>query len=377
MTLSEEKNSIRAYISEKSLTPSVFTCWAPERMAFGPYRQKSGRQSKLLSPGDIERAFYAGSYADSDMFLLKAMHCFTYAPPECLLSLVRYWYRKEVREASREERPQRAIPSFEKYTDMHGRLSELARTGLIARYAFYPLAPRPGREGCPETIYKATGHSVGFYKKKLLENDMPYDPRDGYCNAEDAFSACLTAYACAAFLGSPFLKAVSFKRDYEIEKVRHKVRAEMVFHPEGASGEDSDETVVFLEGMTFRTNENLVTLKRRREYNEGRITELSEVIGDAVTKRKAFLILCLEDAAGLSEAAKIIRDRAPLLIGRTLLTTERVLYDADVFSDPANAAKCFLSLEENGVEGATGLYFLTPKEAGGSLSFRTSGKKFS
>lgn len=363
MTLQEEQNSIKAFVVENSRVPSVFTCWQPERMCFEAYRSPNARTVKLLNPGDIERCYYTGRFADSDMFVLKAMHCFTYAPVECLLALVRYWKRRDVAESGEEQRTALAIPSFEKYSEMYNRLCYLMENGLVCRYAFYPLAPRQGREGNTESIFKSSGHATGFYKKKLLEKDMPYDPRDGYCNAEDAFAYSLGAYAVSAFLANPYVHEVAFKKEYEIERTRYKVKAEIHFNPEGRKGEPEDDTLVLFEGMTYQTNENLVTLERRKEYNCERILELAGVVQNSLVKNETMLVICAEDAYGIAEIGEFIREEAPVLVGRTLLTTERILYTAKVFEDPSNVKKCFLSLEEDSVKGATGYYFLEP-EAG-------------
>ena len=374
-TTKEAKTRVRENVMSKLSTPSIYVCWDPASMNFHAHRTESG-VTRILGPSDIERFFYQGLYVDSDMFLIRAMHCLTFASCESLWALVRFWYHEEVARASEEKRGRLAVPCFEYYYDCYGRIRALAKYGLVCWYEFTPEYAASGRERKAESVYKASGHAIGFYKKKLLERDMPSDPLDAYCNPEDIFMHALNAQTLTAFLGAGYVRNVKFKQTVNIGNRRHKIRAYINFNEKGLNGDKKDDTTVIFEGMTFRTNENLVKKSTRYEANRERIREVSAVLDEFNKQKPTFLVVSCEDAAGVQSAFQLIKETAPDILTKCFFTSGNVIAESEVHRNPAALKNCFLGVEKNGngyyIDGAAGYYFLESTNDGISLNFHNA-----
>lgn len=357
-TLADQKMEVANHILHLIKTPSVFTAWDPEQMQFS-----ADRKTHLLPAPELERYKNAGRYQPADMWVLKALHCLTYAPTECVWALLRYWYKKEMQASAEERRTRLCVPNFQYYSDIWTHLTNLAANGVVARFNFFPMVPKPTREGKPETVFKVGGHAVALYKKILNERGMPYNPIEAYYNPEDVFACCLNAYAITPFLSSKCLRDVKFKESEVIDGRDHKMSCLMTFFTNDEGGHEHTTDLIF-EGITFKTNENVVSKNSRHLSNAERIEELAHIYESHSKKAPTYLVLCLEDALGIQSASVLIKQCAPEILDKCFFTTGNVLFASNALYHPENLRKCFITYERDAasndvkLNGAAGYYFL-------------------
>lgn len=360
LTLKEKKEKVANYVWSNIARASVYACWDSEKMKYGVFR---GRKTPLSADG-IEARYDNGEIRPTDTYILKALHCFSYAPTECITRLVEYWAEEDKQDAIVNERARRIYPDCKTKQDYFHRLEKLSLYGVVTRYDFYPEYPKVGREpGKTECLFKVNAYGIQLYKKILQDGDVSYDPRDGYSTPQDSFACCLLAVVVAPFLKSKYLKKVSFKNTVMLEKRRHKDRAEMVFNLKGKAGDAADDTEVIFEGISFRTDERFVTLEQRYDYNTERIKELYSIFMDKLEKHSTYVIFCCEDAKGIMQLVDILAANASFMLEKCLITTGNVLTTAEAIDKPEMLSSCFITLEKNekeafNVAGAVGYYFL-------------------
>ena len=140
-TTAAAEMEVARYVSEKLLIPSVYMMGDPEKIRY----HRDGASS-LLTQDELEKRYDAGDFTISDMFILKALFSYSFAPTDAVMELVNFWSRREMLEASKEGRVKRAIPYIEHYNDTWKSLCGLVRARLCEKFAFYPAFPKPGRE---------------------------------------------------------------------------------------------------------------------------------------------------------------------------------------------------------------------------------------
>lgn len=359
-TIKEQREEIAGYISTLIKQPSVFTAWDPERMKYGVFRKRPG----LLRADALETRYDDGDIQLSDMHILRALHCLTYAPPEAVARLVKFWTEEDKYEAFKNNRQRLLYPAIFRYRDYYHRLDALSKYGVVKRFDFYPQYPKPNREWDEtECIFKVTSYGVQMYKQILHDKEIAYDPREGYSCVHDAFESALSSVTLAPFLRSTYLKKAVFKQTEQIENRRCRYRTLLVFNRNGRSGDDAEDTEVFIEGVAFRTDENAVTLDRRYEYYEEKVKELFKVFMEHQKNHPVFMVFCCEDPAGMRQIINIVEEHASHMLDKCLFTTGRVIQDSAAVDKPSMLRKCFMNFDsdENGklsYGGAAGFYFL-------------------
>jgi len=355
------RNEVYSYVVSNMSSPSIYTVYDPEKLEF-----ESDDRTYLASEADIDILFFNKTYIPSDMFILRAMSCLGVCAPEHIAAFTAYLRKDDILRASREHRPTLVIPEIKSMAQMWDKLKFFCETGVVERYNFKPKMVREGREGKVESIFQVSSHGVRLARKILNRNDFPFSPFDNIFSPQDAFASCLCAEALCPFLYSDNLRKVKFKYAEKIGKVTHRSSVLMTFNREGNDVETpkSEDTDVFIEGITFQTNQHVVTLKTREELVKKRVEECASILQNhRQLKKDTWYIFCCEDGEGALKLADMLKEVAPSQLDRCLVTSGNVLTSARALVNPKALRNCFLTWEitDDGkyqIGGAVNPYFL-------------------
>lgn len=324
---------------------------------------------RMMSSDIVEAHYFNNDIIATDTFILKAIHAFTFAPTECIARLVAFWEEEDAFYAVKSGRIRLNFPTIKLYRDYFHRLRSLAKSGVAVRYIFIPeyqKALRDVTEKDTESVFGITSYGAQMYKKLLQSREMSFDPRESFANPQDVFSCCLRAICMAPFFRSPYLKKVEFKQSIFIEKKRHNYGAAAIFNPSGRDGDDAEDTIVMFEGITFRTDETVVTTNTRYKGNVERIKELYSIFMEKQQKNPVYVVFCCEDAVGVKHLQEIVMENASYMFDKCLFTTGNILHASNAIDKPEMLRNCFMCFEKTDdgeksgyiVVGATGHYFL-------------------
>lgn len=357
-TVKDRQNEIRENVMDSIKKASRFSVWDANKMNY-----HMGSAYKVVPMSEVERKYTNSEnrklYPASTMFVLKAVDCLTYASAEHIFKLLEFWRSKDKREVEETGKVATCIPNYEKMGDLWKAIKRLGDLGVMARYEFNECNPAKEAEGKPYYIYKVPSTGVMLYKTVLCYRGHSYDPKTAFYNPEDAFACCLSGSGLMPFLSSPYIKDVKFNQVIKDKKKSYKVKNVMTVNENGYGGKAEDDYKLIFEGVTFRTNQIVVSDSDRKAYVKERVSEvLSAVKAIREQKTPCYAMFIAEDSSGLSSLITAINSIDSDLLSYCLFTTGAILDDSDTSNNPSKVRDCFLNMEDGKLNGATGYYFL-------------------
>lgn len=368
-TIGEQKKAVLDFAVEAAKSASSIYCvWDDERMQFTADIPRNVRANF----DKIEKLMDEQMITVSDLFLIKAVYFLGYASADHVFSLIRYWARCSHESFLRGEVPEElALPKFSQVSDCFFRLSALVKHGVLTMYRFVPEFRRTDRSKTgAEYLFRAIGNMILVCRKQLSIREPSFEPEENILGTPDIFARCLVSDAVSAFAASRFVKKIDYRVRGIVGKRRNRADVRFVFNPKGVTGDDSEDTGVYMIGVTFHTNPAIVLPEDRRVDMEKKIIEALELTASGGLTPDACLIIICEDLAGLAQTARIVYENGSQMgvLDKVLLTTGNVLHDGDVYERPSRLRNCFFNIEpvrtDDGVEtgfqldGAVGFYFL-------------------
>lgn len=360
-TLKEQNEKITMELSRYLRLTSPFTVWSHGEE---PVIRVSRVDNYHRTAADIELLQLKGSFVQSDYFYLMASACLQYATAPAICSLVRFWNRKEVVDATKENREKLIIPEP---TEAHAsRMRDLCRKGVMTRYDCMPNpAQFPASEDDENLrtvipVYRVNGVGSGIYSTALEKRPVKFNLQTAFYTEAEIMRWVQNSILTASFLNLPYVKDAKFV--YEV-KLSYKRLMYMSYLTVENESNPAYNCNLILESIVLNTNEKIVPKKSRIEESMRRVKDLVDSIQEMESQsgRTHFLVFCVEDSEGLAVLRQALQAcGGERYAGKILVTSGTILYAKQV-AEPEYACdmkESFLEYQGKSFSPATGYYFL-------------------
>lgn len=360
-TMREHNEAIARDLSRFLRLSSPFAVW---NNGDEPVIQVSKIDNYHRTVSDIELAQLKGSFAQSDFYYLMAAACFQYATVPAICSLVRFWNRKEIVDATNENREKRIIPNpMESHAS---RMRDLCRKGVMTRYdcipdpAKFPASQDADNQRTVIPVYRTNGVGCGIYSTALEKKPVAFNLQTAFYTEAEMLRWVQNSVLTASFLNLPYIKDAKF---VYTTKLGYKKVTYMSYLTVENEADSKYNCNLILESCVLSSNEKVVTKKSRIEAFQNRVKELVTTLDEMEAKAGCaqFLVFCVEDSDALGILHRTLLEcGGERYAGRILVTSGTILYGKQL-TEPEKACDMkvsFLEYAGKGFAPATGFYFL-------------------
>lgn len=360
-TMKEINEAIARDLMRCLRTPSPFTVWSHGNE---PVIQVSRMDNYHRTASDIETLQLKGNFVQSDFFYLMAAACFQYATVPAICSLVRFWNRREMADATKENRERLIIPNpMESHAS---RMRDLCRKGVMTRYdcmldpARFPASNDEDNLTTVVPVYRTNGVGCNIYSTALEKKPVAFSLQTAFYTEAEMLRWVQNSVLTASFLNLPYIKDAKFLYTTKLGYKKVTYMSYLTVENETDSKYDCN---LILERCVLNSNEKVVTKKSRIQEFQNRVKELVSTLDEMETKagRAQFLVFCVEDSEGLSYLHRaLIECGGEKYAGRVLVTSGTVLYAKGLaeLENSCDMKVSFLEFTGSGFAPATGFYFL-------------------
>lgn len=340
--------------------PSPYSVWEP----IEDYNYHLANITKVRCMNDLEASYVKGEIAKSDMFILRAIHCYGFASRNAVISLLNFWKQQEIKNAN--GGTMRALPSTDNLSNFWNRIRTLANKGAVYRHEFvvnptYKSVYSEVDSREYRGILSVSSIAVSMYKTALQDNLIQFDSRLAFSSEDEIMRRIQISEIVGAFLQNSFINDVKFNVTVLCGRKRIALPAVMKASYDG-KGEAACKLI--FDALTIRTNTQIIKRDSREKWAVDRLREILSAMAemDRAGSVISYVVLCLEDYTMMQAIRDVLLKEAPDKIGRFLFTTGTIIDRNGCMTNPENLGKSFLEFGKDGrLLGATGYYFLDQK----------------